>query len=189
MATFDTTSFASTGFDATPAYSGAITIDGPNKVIYVNSGVSSLSIRSDVYSGWKRWVVLNGNIKYLQAMRSIGGDPIGGGLFAGDLYFLMNGWKLAVDFTQTKVTGVLYSDDYPTPYYTLSLTPQYAASVSALVSGISTTGSGSSSGLTTAESAAILGSAQAAQILTQLTILNEGIKKASLLVPHTANIS
>jgi hypothetical protein len=100
----------------------------------------------------------------------------------------MNGWKLVVDFTQTQVSGVLFSDDYPTAFYTPSMVPQYPASVSALVSGISTTGGGTSAGLTTAESAAILGAAQANDILAKLTAINEGLKKASLLIPHTANL-
>jgi hypothetical protein len=163
-----------------------VTLNGTAKTITVNTGVSAITIKKDVYSAWKSWVLTDTNAKFLPAVRTIGGDPVGGGLY--DVYFLMNGWKLVVDFTQTQVSGVLFSDDYPTAFYTPSMVPQYPASVSALVSGISTTGGGTSAGLTTAESAAILGAAQANDILAKLTAINEGLKKASLLIPHTANL-
>lgn len=48
-------------------------------------------------------------------MRNIGGDPVGGGQFAGDLYFLMNGWQIVVSDT-INVNGVLYHDDGIAPY-------------------------------------------------------------------------
>jgi hypothetical protein len=53
---------------------------------------------------------LDDHTKFLPAFRSIGGDPLGGGLFAGDLYFLTNGWQVVIDHSVT-VNGVLYHDD------------------------------------------------------------------------------
>jgi hypothetical protein len=49
-------------------------------------------------------------------MRFTGLDPIPGG-FTGDSYFLINNWKLLYDPRVVAITGVLFSDDYSTPYY------------------------------------------------------------------------
>lgn len=110
-----------------------VDFDGINKVIYVHPEVTELDIRSEVYSAWIDWVVLRDNIKFLPAIRYTGYDPIGGSSFTGDIYFLINGWKLAIDLAKVRVTGALFSDNYATPYYTPDLVAQYAVSVSALV--------------------------------------------------------
>ena len=95
-----------------------VTFDGPNKIIRVNDGVTELDIKSDIYSDWKEWVITrNDNARYLPAIRSVGGDPTVSGQTAGDIYFLINGWKLYIDLTKVKVTGVLFSDNFDTAYY------------------------------------------------------------------------
>lgn len=121
-----------------------VSFDGINKIIYVHPEVTTLDIRADVYTSWVDWVVLYDNMKFLPAIRYTGYDPIGGGQFTGDSYFLINGWKLSINLQNVKVTGVLFSDDYPTAYYTQDLIPQYPATVSALVNTVSTGGSGAS---------------------------------------------
>jgi hypothetical protein len=121
-----------------------VSFDGINKIVYVHPEVTLLDIRADVYSAWIAWVVLYDNMKFLPTIRYTGYDPIGGGQFTGDSYFLINGWKLSVNLQNVKVTGVLFSDDYPTAYYTPDLVPQYPATVSALVNTVSTGGSGAS---------------------------------------------
>ena len=84
-----------------------VTFDGENKVISVNPGVTELDIKTDVYSDWKEWVLsFTDNGVWIPAVRSTGGDPTIQGEFAGDIYFLINGWKLYVDLTKVKVTGV-----------------------------------------------------------------------------------
>ena len=113
-----------------------VDFDGINKIIYVHPEVTSLDIRNDVYTSWVDWIALRDNLKFMPAIRTTGLDPIGGGAYTGDVYFLINGWKLSVDISRVKVNGVLYSDDYDTAYYTTSLTPQYPATVSALVNTI-----------------------------------------------------
>lgn len=110
-----------------------VDFDGINKIVYVHPDVTSLDIRQDVYTSWVDWVVLRDNLKFAPAIRTTGLDPIGVGAFTGDVYFMINGWKLAVNLQRVRVTGVLYSDDYETAYFTESLTPQYPATVSALV--------------------------------------------------------
>ena len=120
-----------------------VTFDGPNKIIRVNEGVTELDIKSDVYSDWKEWVLTrNDNAFFLPAIRSIGGDPTVAGQTAGDIYFLINGWKLYIDLTKVKVTGVLFSDNFDTAYYDFNGNAQFPAEVSSLVSGISATSGG-----------------------------------------------
>ena len=115
-----------------------VTFDGLNKLILVNDGVTELDIKEDVYSAWKEWVSsFNDNAKWEPAIRSTGGDPTVGSRFSGDIYFLINGWKLLIDFTKVRVTGVLFSDDFDTAYYAYDLTSQYAVQVSSIVNTVS----------------------------------------------------
>jgi hypothetical protein len=110
-----------------------VDFDGANKVILVHPEVTSLDIRQDVYSAWVDWLVLRDNMKFLPAIRYTGYDPIGGGKFTGDTYFLTNGWKLSVDLRKVAVTGVLFSDNYDTAYYTPDMQAQYPAVVATVV--------------------------------------------------------
>lgn len=87
-----------------------VMFDGANKLIYLSPNVSSFNVKEDLYSNWKEWVMLHDYSKFLPAFRSIGGDPIGGGQYAGDLYFLTNGWQVVIGHPVT-LSGVLYNDD------------------------------------------------------------------------------
>lgn len=113
-----------------------VTFDGVNRIIYVNSEVTELDIKIDVYSNWKEWIkALPENAGWLPAIRGVGGDPTVAGEFAGDIYFLINGWKLFVDLTKVRITGALFSDDYASAYYTYAGVVQYPAQVSSIVVG------------------------------------------------------
>lgn len=114
------------------ALGGKVTFDGINRLMYVNPDVTSLNLRTELYTSWVNWMELYDNEGFLHAMEYSGLDPIPGG-FTGDIYFLKNGWKLIVDLTKVAIAGVLYSRDYDTAYYSTSLTPQYPATVAALV--------------------------------------------------------
>lgn len=111
----------------------SVTFDGTNKLIIINSGESAISIKEDVYSSWKEWVSLRDNAKFLPAIRTTGGDPIGGGQFTGDVYFLINGWRIIVDHS-CNIDGVIYSDDYPSPFVQVQNTQIVTNKVSSLVS-------------------------------------------------------
>ena len=71
-----------------------VTFDGPNKLILVNEGETSIDIQGDVYSNWKEWSLQRDNTKFLQAISTLGGDPITSETFVGDTYFLENGWRI-----------------------------------------------------------------------------------------------
>ena len=115
------------------ALGNKVDFDGESKLIYVHPEITALDIRQDLYSAWIDWVILRDNSKYLPPIRVTGFDPIGGGAYTGDTYFLINGWKLLIDLRKVRVTGVLYSDNYDTAYYTEALVAQFPATVSSLV--------------------------------------------------------
>ena len=87
------------------------TFDGPNKLIKINVS-SSIDIQ-DMYSRWKDWVLTNDNSKFIQGMRSVGGDPITDTKSLGRTFFLINGWRMeptASDHT-LDVDGNIYAED------------------------------------------------------------------------------
>lgn len=71
-----------------------VTFDGPNKLILVNEGETTIDVQKDVYGGWKEWSLQRDNIKYAIAISTLGGDPITESTFIGDTYFLENGWRI-----------------------------------------------------------------------------------------------
>lgn len=93
----------------------SVVFDGIKKQITINSDVSHITIKRDIYSAWKKWLIISDNTKFLPAIRVIGGDPVGSGLFAGDIYFLMNNWQIVVNKMVT-VDGTLYHDNGISPF-------------------------------------------------------------------------
>lgn len=94
-----------------------VTFDGVNRQIIVNHDATELNVKRDIYSAWKEWVAYLDNSKYTPALRCIGGDPVGPGLFAGDIYFLINDWKIYVDH-EVNFDGVVYAEDGSSPFIT-----------------------------------------------------------------------
>lgn len=86
-----------------------VTFDGAARTIRVNPGVSTVAVKEDIYSAWKEWARLRDHAKFLPALRVIGGDPVGAGLAAGDIYFMTNGWQVVVA-EEVTVSGTLYND-------------------------------------------------------------------------------
>lgn len=93
-----------------------VTFDGINKQILINTQYTSVSVKADIYSAMKRWLQRRQNASYLRPMRAIGGDPITGGLYAGDIYFLTNGWQIVVN-SQVSVVGTIYNDTTTSPVF------------------------------------------------------------------------
>lgn len=113
-----------------------VSFNGFTKTITVNSGVSSVDVASDVYSAWVRWT--SRERQFSAAMRYSGFDPIPNGR-TGATFFVINGWKFVYDPTTVAVSGVLYSADYDTAYWSASGQPLYPATVAALVNSAVTT--------------------------------------------------
>lgn len=97
------------------------TFDGTNKIISISSppvsGAIGVDVR-DLYSRWIDWTYISDNSKYLQAFRSVGGDPLPGSKQLGLTYFLMNNWKIRPYEGNHVFTlnGNLYSEDGSSPY-------------------------------------------------------------------------
>lgn len=87
-----------------------VIFDGIAKRIYIVPGQTNLNFKTDIYSNWKEWTQVRDNAKYLAAFRTTGGDPVGSGLFAGDIYFTINGWKIVVQ-EQVVINGIIYDND------------------------------------------------------------------------------
>lgn len=113
------------------------TFDGDAKTITVNPAFNSISVKRDIYSAWKEWVSLRDHAKFEPALRTIGGDSVGGGLNAGDLYFLTNGWRVVVPHA-VSFDGVLYNDE-PSPVFDILAGGGANSTVSNLVQTATTT--------------------------------------------------
>ena len=95
----------------------AFTFDGENRTITVNSAFYDVDVKR-MYSEWKQWVAIRDHAKFIPALRVIGGDPVGSGMFAGDIYFLTNQWQVVVPHN-VRFNGVLYHDDPMEPFVVL----------------------------------------------------------------------
>ncbi len=122
-----------------------VTFDGVTKRIYVAPSVTNLDVKTDFYSEWKLWLSLYDNSKYEPAFRTIGGDSVGSGKYAGDIYFLINGWQIVVDHA-ININGTLYHDDSISPYIILP-----GGGVIATVSNLAYAVESSAAGLTPAQ--------------------------------------
>lgn len=122
-----------------------IIFDGTAKTMTVASGVTNISVRDDLYGGWKRWIRQGDNAKYARAMRVVGGDPVGAGQFAGDLYFLMNGWRVVVPH-RVYANGALFHDDAGIDPFDVLPGGGITSVVSALVQTVNVAGSAGGSG-------------------------------------------
>ena len=106
------------------------------RIISIIGVEPEIQVKRDIYSASKRYLRLANNSGIGQICRVIGGDITTGVFKAGDIYFLVNGWKLEIDPTVTQVTGSLFSDDFDTPLVNASGDPLFPHFVSNLVTGV-----------------------------------------------------
>jgi len=73
----------------------AVSFDGPNLIITLESGVTEVDVKEDLYEAWKDWVRA-GNAQFPQAFTVVGGDPLTSVINAGSYFFLNNsdGWRI-----------------------------------------------------------------------------------------------
>lgn len=72
-----------------------VTFDPVNlRIVEIDTGGDNELDLVEVYSEWKEWALLSDNLKYPQAFRYIGGDPISDVQNAGSTFFIMNGWRI-----------------------------------------------------------------------------------------------
>lgn len=88
-------------------------VDTTLKFFIAKAGITSFDVKVDLYSDAKEhWISGGAAFGFDFPIRTVGGDPIGGGIFAGDLYFLRDGWKIRPDEADhtLSVTGNLFLD-------------------------------------------------------------------------------
>jgi hypothetical protein len=73
----------------------AYTFDGPNKLIILSSGTTSLNVR-DLWSRWVEWVAIGTNSRWLPAIVQVGGNTIdiAAGTSIPPYMYLVNGWRI-----------------------------------------------------------------------------------------------
>ena len=94
-----------------------VSFDGATKLITVNDNETVIDVKEDLYSAWKDWMQTRDNLKYINAMRTVGGDPTTAGEFLGATFFVTNGWRIVLTNGVT-IEGNLFSDDFDTPFTT-----------------------------------------------------------------------
>ncbi len=89
-----------------------VTFSGSTHRIVVDAGVTLLNVQSGVYSAWIDWALLGSNLRFHQALRSVGGDTISVTKELGITFFLLNNWKIRPDEASYKLTieGNIYTD-------------------------------------------------------------------------------
>ena len=92
------------------------TVDPPSKEVRINPGVTDLDVKTDLYGPLKEWFQLRGYSRYEFPIRTTGGDPLPGNQFLGDVYFMINGYRVVYSPTEVRITGVLNSDDFESPW-------------------------------------------------------------------------
>jgi hypothetical protein len=168
--------------------------DGATKIITLTPGTTTVSVRR-LWSDWVDWFLTGDNSKYLPAFTQVGGNAIDPSVGTSiPIYaFLMNGWRLKpqeANHTLTVSDGILLVNGGGDPFnnttgaYTVRI--NYSQPVQAITV---STGGGTNLTLSEIEASAILAKEATNQsIKTDLTTINNGIKKASMLIPHTTNI-
>jgi hypothetical protein len=96
----------------------AYSFNGLTKRITITN-VSSVDVK-DLYSSWKQWALLEDNLRFLPALRTIGGDPTVEGQSAPAYYFLTNGWRVIIDGIDVAFSFNLYTDEGENPVITLN---------------------------------------------------------------------
>jgi len=97
-----------------------VSFNGVTKIITISDAGDVTITAKEIYSRWKDWV-FSGNSQYIEAFRTFGGDPLGGGVFAGDYYFINNvaGWRIKPEEKNHKLTinGNLFGEDPDTDIF------------------------------------------------------------------------
>ena len=160
----------------------AITFDPLNKIISLDSTYTTAEI---IFSEWEDWAILDDNIKYGDVMIHIGGDSLGNDMAIPNYIFLKNGWRVRPMESDHNliIKGNLFVLEGGVPViHTLGkyqVNVSYTVPVQAQAIIVS-----SGSGLSSEQDELLRSTAKQ----ESLQIVNDGIKKASKLIPHTTSI-
>lgn len=152
-----------------------VTFDGENRLIIINDGELSIDVKVDIYSDWKEWALQRDHLKWLPAMRAVGGDPTVGGNFLGSTFFTINNWQIQIS-DSTVFDGNLFSDDFDTPFTALAGTKIARSQFSNLVDTVSAQ--------VDAGDLISAGIATSGQIDTQTTTINNSINTQTTTIQN-----
>ena len=96
-----------------------LTYDTTNKLFILNTGVTSLDVKVDLYSDAKEdWLSDSSLTKFKFPIESVGGQSIGGGKSISPYYILKYGWKIRPQEAdhQLSITGNVITDDDTEPF-------------------------------------------------------------------------
>lgn len=95
----------------------SVNFDGSAKIASLAAGTTDATV-ADIYSAWKRWVLVADNSKFVPMFRVVGGDPISDVISLGVTFFLLNSWKIRPYEGNHRlvITGNLYADDLSSPF-------------------------------------------------------------------------
>ena len=147
----------------------ALLIDPANRRIVLDS--ANVTAQA-IYRAWADWAAESDHLKYLPAFSTLGGEPLGGGRFVPGYYFLINGWRVrpAEADQHLVIDGNLIVAEGGSPVVptlgVFRVVAQFTIPVQAQAMVISGSGTDRSS----------------------LEVINRGVQKASLLIPHTENL-
>lgn len=128
----------------------SITFDGPNKLISLSAGTTSLNI-INLWSRWVDWLLTGDNGKFLPAFKQVGADPIDAiaGTSIPVYIFLQNGWRIRpqeASHTLNVSGGILLVDGGGDPFVntigSFNIRINYSQPVQAITTTIFTGGSG-----------------------------------------------
>lgn len=95
-----------------------ITFSGESRCIAINLGAqeSSATVKvSDIYRAWKNWVSQSDNLKYLQAIRPVGGEPLNEIERLGSAFFLVEEWRICPIPTEVETKLTIDGNLFPEP--------------------------------------------------------------------------
>jgi len=99
----------------------AVTFDGVNRLITLESGVTDVDVQVDLYSDWKEWVLQGTNGMFPPAFSTLGGEPLGGDASIAPYFFLRNdlGWRIKPPEEDIDITlnGNLFGFDEDLPVF------------------------------------------------------------------------
>ena len=95
------------------------TFDGNLKTIFIDPKVGDITFSAiDLYSSWKRWVMLDNNARFVKAFNAIGGNQLSATKYIAGYIEVTNDWKIKPpdgDYTLT-VEGNLFATGGSTPF-------------------------------------------------------------------------
>ena len=95
------------------------TFDGANLLITLDSGVTEVDAKVDLYSDWKEYMKTDPNAKFPLAFDTVGGDPVTAAGAVAAYFFLRNdlGWRIKPpeENININISGNLYGRDTTLP--------------------------------------------------------------------------